>query len=97
MKQGPMTNQAPERGQGDKTVEIAILEHARAMVLNASKIRQQNFNCFLILTDALVAASMQVNVAWKAQGIGVAGCVVSLLFIGLDVRGRQLVDVRSNN
>jgi hypothetical protein len=91
MKQTPTTNKATERG--DKAVEIAILEHARAMALNASKIRQQNFNFFLILTGALVAASMQVNLVWKAQGIGVAGCVVSLLFIGLDVRGRRLLNV----
>ena len=93
MKANTTTNRATERGQGDKSVEIAILEHARTMAINASGIRQQNFNFFLILTGALVAAYMQVGVAWKARWIGAAGFVVSVLFIGLDIRGKRLLRV----
>jgi hypothetical protein len=74
------------------TTHMAVLDHARAMVIYASELRMKNFNFFLVIMGVVVAAYVnvgRVNVRWV---LGAVGVLVSVAFFLLDIRGRELLD-----
>ena len=76
-------------GDRDNTITIALLNHARDMVHDASNVRMRNFNFFLILVGILFASYTQLEQIWAPRLIGLSGLVLGFSFWGLDIRGRQ--------
>lgn len=80
-----------EDSQNLDAVHKVALDHARAMAINASDLRMKNFNFFLIIMG--VAMTAYINLGRNARlGLGVLGALVSLAFLLLDLRGRELLD-----
>jgi len=71
------------------TLLVAALVHAREMAQNASSLRMRNFNFFLILVGITAAAYYETK---AAIFVGSIGLVVSMMFLVLDVRGREILD-----
>ena len=68
------------------------LDHARAMAIGASDLRMKNFNFFLIIIGVLMTGYIKVDAKTAQLGLGVVGVLVSLAFLLLDLRGRELLD-----
>ena len=80
-----------ETSHNSDAVHKVALDHARAMVINASDLRMKNFNFFLIIMGVLMTA--YANFGRDARfGLGAVGILVSLAFLLLDLRGRELLD-----
>jgi len=56
----------------------------------ASEVRMRNFNFFVVITGALITGFAQLPAVWSPV-VGFAGVLTSVLFLGLDIRGRGLV------
>jgi hypothetical protein len=84
-----MPDTIPIAESGDLKALISALDHARAMVNQASEVRMRNFNFFIIITGALVAGYGRPAWAWNII-LCSAGILASLLFFGLDIRGYGL-------
>ena len=70
----------------------AALDHARAMAIQASDIRMKNFNFFLIVMGVIIAAYEKVGRENARLVLGGVGMLVSLAFLLLEIRGRELLD-----
>ena len=81
-----------ENSHNSDTVHKVALDHARAMVINASDLRMKNFNFFLIIMGVVMTAYVNVGTENARLGLGAVGVLVSLAFLLLDLRGRELLD-----
>ena len=81
-----------ESSHNSDTVNKAALDHARALMIHAADIRMKNFNFFLIVTGVIMAAYINVGRENARLALSVVGILVSLAFLLLDIRGRQLLD-----
>jgi hypothetical protein len=77
-------------------VPKAALDHARAMAIHASEIRMKNFNFFLIVMGVIIAAYEKVGRENARLVLGGVGMLVSLAFLLLEIRGRELLDAAHN-
>jgi hypothetical protein len=75
--------------KGELAALLAALDHARTMANFASDLRMRNFNFFIVVAGALIAGLAQLPAAWSPV-VGIAGAITSVLFLGLDIRGRGL-------
>jgi hypothetical protein len=82
---------ATKPGNTDTASLAAALEHAREMANFAAEVRMRNFNFFLVIGGALAAGYVQMGEQMVRMALGIAGVLLSLLFLGLDIRGHQLV------
>jgi hypothetical protein len=62
------------------------------MVFNASDLRIKNFNFFLIIIGVVMTAYINIGKENARLGLGAVGVLVSLSFLVLDLRGRELLD-----
>jgi hypothetical protein len=76
--------------RGELPALIAALNHAQTMANQASEVRMRNFNFFVAITGALIAGYAKLPAAWSPV-LGLVGMLTSVLFFGLDVRGRGLL------
>lgn len=67
------------------------LDHARAMLIFSAELRVKNFNFFVVLMVALVAAYSRVQRPWLLVLIATACGIISILFFLLDVRTCELI------
>jgi|ERR1041384_948703 hypothetical protein len=81
-----------ESSNNSDTVNKAALDHARAMAIQAADIRMKNFNFFLIIMGAIMAAFVNVGRENARLVLGAVGVLVSLAFLLLEIRGRELLD-----
>lgn len=80
----------PLQETNDLKALTSALDHARTMANQAAEVRMRNFYFFLVITGALVTGCMKPP-SWEWVIVfDVAGILSSLLFFGLDVRGREL-------
>jgi hypothetical protein len=70
----------------------AVLDHARAMVIYASELRMKNFNFFIVIMGVIVAAYVNVGRVTARWVLGAVGVFVSVAFLLLDIRGRELLN-----
>lgn len=91
MKEGSHGSGTVDKAALD-TVNKTALDHARAMVIQASDIRMKNFNFFLIIMGVIITAYANVNRDAARLGLGAVGMLVSIAFLLLDIRGRELLD-----
>jgi hypothetical protein len=68
------------------------LDHARAMAIQAADIRMKNFNFFLIVMGVIIASYEKVGRENARLALGGVGMLVSLAFLLLEMRGRELLD-----
>lgn len=71
---------------------IAALDHARVMTIHASELRTKNFNFFIIIMGVVLAAYTNVSRGDAKLTLCAVGALISLAFLLLDVRGRNLLD-----
>lgn len=86
----------PNGKNGDKrhdvtNADIAVLNHARTMLIHAAELRTKNFNYFLILTGIIILAFTRIEHIFAIQVIASIGIVISGVFIILDFRTKQLI------
>jgi hypothetical protein len=86
----PAPPQDPQ--EESNSVKMARLEHARTRALHTADLRTKNFNFFIVIAGALVAAYANFSHEYKGLMIGLFGAFVSAIFFGLDVRGRRVLD-----
>jgi hypothetical protein len=84
-------------GQGDPASEdtsfqMAALGHAQAMTTHASDLRMKNFNFFIVIMGIVIAGYVKLGSDSSIHAIGICGTLVSLGFLVLDFRGRELLD-----
>ena len=80
-----------ESSHDPDAVHKAALDHARAMVFSASDLRMKNFNFFLIIMGVIVTAYVNVGKNEARFVLSAVGILVSLAFLLLDIRGRELL------
>lgn len=81
-----------ENGHTSEALRIAALDHARAMTTQASELRTKNFNFFLVIMGVIMAAYVNVGRENARLALCAIGVLVSLVFLLLDIRGRELLD-----
>ncbi|HSS21214.1 MAG TPA: hypothetical protein VLL54_14165 [Pyrinomonadaceae bacterium] len=85
-----------ESSDNSGAVNKAALDHARALMIHASDIRMKNFNFFLVIMGVVVTAYLTLGRENARLILGGVGMLVSLAFLLLDIRGRQLLDAADN-
>ena len=76
---------------------IAALNHSRELLIRAAQLRVKNFNLFLVIAGALIAAAYHFKAPIAHITLSFAGLIVSLLFLVLDIRQFRLIkDARCN-
>jgi hypothetical protein len=66
------------------------------MAIQAADIRMKNFNFFLIVMGVIIAAYEKVGRENARLVLGGVGMLVSLAFLLLEMRGRELLDAAQN-
>jgi hypothetical protein len=76
----------------NKNDQKYLLEHARILMLQASELRMKNFNFYLIITGAMLAISgKNDDKNYIIPLMCIAGFILSILFLILDIRGKQIL------
>ncbi len=81
-----------ENNHTNEAINIAALDHARVMTTYASDLRTKNFNFFLITMGVIVAAYVNIGSGNAKLAVCTVGAFVSLAFILLDIRGRDILN-----
>jgi hypothetical protein len=83
-------------GQETRNEDYAALEHARAFLLQEADQRGRNFNYFIVISGAIVAALIKTAGVWIHTALMIAWIIVTWVFWVIDKRNfRLILDARA--